>query len=258
MSSESQQRQTPEELAALRAQKFSLEDRKKATLALLLDKASKLKPTSSPQEYEVSSLAEPLADETLEALIPDFAIAKHPRSESEPDPEPKPQVTDDVWPWATDSPEPAAEPSALSAEWVKIVEPEPPTFEEDHTAVATKTPIPSRRRSDEEILQLRHRGLMQTRPPIQSILSMQIHPFLAGLLYLFAAAVVFVSIRYWDHQGLTRFYAPASGCLFLLVVSLYLYHKKPRARHHAAFLAAVAFLVIGFVIVFTLKNSYAA
>ncbi len=87
---------------------------------------------------------------------------------------------------------------------------------------------------------------------------MELHPFLTGLIYLWAAATVFLSLRFWSSEGTTRFYAPGIGCFVLLLISLYLFRKKPRAHHHAAFLVAIALLILGFVILFTIKNPYAA
>lgn len=121
-----------------------------------------------------------------------------------------------------------------------------------------KKGIPERRRSEQEIQQLRQRGLMETRPPVQSILSMELHPFLSGIVYLWSAATVFLSLRYWSTEGTTRFYAPGIGCFVLLLISFYLFRKKNRAHHHAAFFVAIALLILGFVILFTLKNPYAA
>jgi hypothetical protein len=121
----------------------------------------------------------------------------------------------------------------------------------------TVAPLPQRKHDGTEIQQLRHRGLMQTRPPAQSIVQMALNPILAGILYIIAFAICYLSVRYWSHEGQERFYSPGIGCAFLLLVSLILYLKKPRARHHAAFLCGIACLILGFVILFTLKNPYA-
>lgn len=121
----------------------------------------------------------------------------------------------------------------------------------------TAAPLPQRKHDDREIQQLRHRGLMQTRPPVQSIVQMALNPVLAGILYIIALTVIILTVRYWSPEGTQRFYSPAAGCSFLLLVSFFLYRKKPRARHHAAFLCGIACVILGFVILLTLKNPYA-
>lgn len=117
--------------------------------------------------------------------------------------------------------------------------------------------LPHRKHDGTEIKQLRYRGLMQTRPPVQSIMQMALNPVLASILYLIAIAVIYLTASYWSHEGQQRFYSPAAGCSFLLITSLILYLKKPRGRHHAAFLCGIACIILGFVILLTLKNPYA-
>jgi hypothetical protein len=117
--------------------------------------------------------------------------------------------------------------------------------------------LPDRKHENAEIQQLRHRGLMQTRPPVQHLTQMALNPILAGILYIVAIATVYLTAHYWSYDGQQRFYSPAAGCSFLLLVSLLLYFKKPRARHHAAFLSGISLLILGFVILLTLKNPYA-
>jgi hypothetical protein len=126
-----------------------------------------------------------------------------------------------------------------------------------HGERGTVAPLPQRKHNGSEIQQLRHRGLMQTRPPVQSIVQMALNPILAGILYVIAIAIITLTVRFWSPEGTQRFYSPAAGCSFLLLVSLGLYLKKPRARHHAAFLCGIAFVILGFVILLTLKNPYA-
>ncbi|MFM2169875.1 MAG: hypothetical protein RI957_104 [Verrucomicrobiota bacterium] len=121
----------------------------------------------------------------------------------------------------------------------------------------TSAQLPQRKLDEQELQELRHRGLMQTRPPVQRIVAMQLHPFFTTLLYGIALAVIVLTIRYWSYEGLQRFYSPGAGCAFLLLTSLFLYFNKPRARHHAAILSGISLIVLGFVILLTLKNPYA-
>lgn len=118
--------------------------------------------------------------------------------------------------------------------------------------------IPTRKHSAQELQQMRQRGLIETRPPMRHVLSMQLHPITTTLCYLISLSVIILSIRHWSHEGTQRLLAPSYGCSVLLILSLLIYWKKPRARHHAAFLIAVAVIVMGFVILYTFKNPYAA
>lgn len=117
--------------------------------------------------------------------------------------------------------------------------------------------IPQRKHDRRTLQEMRHRGMMETRPPVQRIKAMQLHPFFASMLYLMALTVIIFTIRHWSWEGTQRFQIPAIGCGSLLVVSLFLYLKKPRARHHAAILSGLCLVVLGFVILLTLKNPYA-
>jgi hypothetical protein len=130
-------------------------------------------------------------------------------------------------------------------------------MEPNTSAPGSAAHLPQRKRDAQELQQLRHRGLMQTRPPVQNILRMQLHPVSAAVLYLFALATIIQTLRHWSPEGIHRFYYPVGGCGILLLTSLFLYFKKPRARHHAAILGGICFVVLGFIILFILKNPYA-
>ena len=228
MSSLPQRKKTPEELAALRAQEFA--------------PLSRLAPTDSPtpaampaspplvqrdvtaRPRPVDSLSEPLAASATEKIPPrprKAAPMKHGNV----------QVFDGLRPKA------ALEPNTSSP--------------------GATAQIPHRKHDANELQQLRHRGLMQTRPPVQRILSMQLHPVSVALLYLFAIATIVQTLRHWSPEGMERFYYPVGGCGILLLTSLFLYFKKPRSRHHAAIISGMCFVVLGFIILFILKNPYA-
>jgi len=65
---------------------------------------------------------------------------------------------------------------------------------------------------------------MQVRPPVEQIKSLAAHPAIVILGYLLAFA----------------------GGVGGLVVAAYLFLKKPRSHHHAAFIAIIAVLVLVF------------
>ncbi len=123
--------------------------------------------------------------------------------------------------------------------------------------VAPQAPLPQRKHDEREIMEMRRRDAFQTRPPVQALKNMALHPFLAGIFYIIAAAVVYLTVHYWNDLPPKNFYAPIAGCSLLSLLSLWLYFKKARARHHAAFLFGIALVIAGFVILLTLKNPYA-
>jgi hypothetical protein len=114
--------------------------------------------------------------------------------------------------------------------------------------------LPQRKHDDNEIMEMRRRDMFQTRPPVQHIRKMALNPILAGLLYTIAIATIYLTVHYWNAFPPEKFYAPAAGCSLLLLASLLIYWKKPRGRHHAAFLAGIAIILASFVILLTINH----
>lgn len=170
-------------------------------------------------------------------------------------------------------PVPALQASSLQQEAPVRLRKKPPlkhgqvqAFDGLRPAAATEIPVgssgahaalPQRKHDGRELQELRHRGMMQTRPPVHRIMAMQLHPVMSCMLYVIALAVIINTIRFWSHEGMMRYVSPGIGCGSLLLISLFLYFKKPRARHHAAILSGICLVVLGFVILLTLKNPYA-
>ena len=119
---------------------------------------------------------------------------------------------------------------------------------------APSAALPQRKHDDKEIMEMRRRDIFQARPPLQHILSMALNPILAGLLYIIAIAAIYLTFHYWNTFTPQKFYAPAAGCSVLLLASLLIYWKKPRGRHHAAFLAGIAIILASFVILLTTNH----
>ncbi len=222
MSSIPQRKKTPEELAALRAQEFA--NRPTPPPAAV---------SQAPATLQTNVASRPPLPETPVDFLPAVATEEPVQRlrKSAPRKNGQLQVFDGLRPAAANEIFPAAQ--------------------------GTNAQLPRRKHDDLELQELRHRGLMQTRPPVQRIVAMQLHPFFTGLLYLIAIAVVIFTVRNWSHEGQQRFYSPGAGCSLLLLTSLFLYFKKPRARHHAAILSGISLVVLGFVILLTLKNPYA-
>lgn len=82
--------------------------------------------------------------------------------------------------------------------------------------------LPTRRRTDRELNELRRRAAMQTRPPIAHLQSITAHPLLLGLGYVLALA----------------------GGVGGLLIAAYIFRKKPRSTHHAGFMVTLAVFAI--------------
>ncbi len=119
------------------------------------------------------------------------------------------------------------------------------------------TALPQRKHDEREIQDMRRRDAFQTRPPVAKIVRQALHPVTAGFFYAIAAAVCYLTVHYWGALSPQKYIAPGAGCGILLMISLLIYLKKPRARHHAAFLCGIALIILGFVILLTIKSPYA-
>lgn len=119
---------------------------------------------------------------------------------------------------------------------------------------APSAALPQRKHDENEIMEMRRRDMFQTRPPVQHIRNMALNPILAGMLYTIAIATIYLTFHYWNAFPPQKFYAPAAGCSVLLLASLLIYWKKPRGRHHAAFLAGIAIILASFVILLTTNH----
>lgn len=111
--------------------------------------------------------------------------------------------------------------------------------------VTTRTDLPERRRSIQEIKQLQSREVMPTpennpHHPIVQIRRLTAHPFLLAPTYLIAFTAGFAA---WNR---VHFITP----IFLICVSglltTYIFWKKKRSRHHAAILMIILTMTLIF------------
>lgn len=119
------------------------------------------------------------------------------------------------------------------------------------------TTLPTKRHDEQEILQMRRKHAFQTRPPVEKIRNMALHPILVGFLYVFLLAVPILTRRNWHLPPPLRWYAPGIGCGLLMLFAVLIYFTKPRARHHAAFLFGIAILTLGFCFLITINATHA-
>ena len=109
------------------------------------------------------------------------------------------------------------------------------------------TGIPDSRRSDDELKELRMRNAFAVRPPVQSIKAMALHPFFLAVAYVLCMAGSALALAGMIRSGLV---CAALG----LLLSLYIFWKKPRSRHHATIMLIISLLVLVFVTVYYLKQ----
>lgn len=109
----------------------------------------------------------------------------------------------------------------------------------------TATVLPSHRRTEFEIKQLRRTQAFSVQPPVSHLIPQAVHPFMAGFGYLcvFAAAV----LPFIDHwfTDISR-YIPGTLCLAGLGISGFILLKKKSSLHHAGFISAIAILTLIF------------
>lgn len=107
------------------------------------------------------------------------------------------------------------------------------------------THLPSQRRSDFEINQLRRTQAFSVQSPATHLIALTVHPAIAGLGYLCvftAAALPFVD---YYLANVSR-YVPGALCVAGLGIAGFIFLKKKRSLHHAGFIAAIAILTLTF------------
>jgi hypothetical protein len=90
------------------------------------------------------------------------------------------------------------------------------------------SPLPDRRHELRELQSIRAKNAMMVKPPVEQVKSLAAHPALVILGYLLAFG----------------------GGVGGLLVALYLFLKKPRSSHHAAFITIISLLVLVFGILY--------
>jgi len=107
------------------------------------------------------------------------------------------------------------------------------------------TVLPSHRRTDFEINQLRRTQAFSVQSPGTHLIAQTVQPLVAGMGYLcvFVAAV----LPFIDHffADVSR-YIPGTLCLAGLAISAFIFLKKKRSLHHAGFISAIAILTLIF------------
>lgn len=107
--------------------------------------------------------------------------------------------------------------------------------------------IPTQKKNDEELDELRRRNAFAVRPPIQHIMSLKLNPLLTSVIYIIlVASVVLVFMQIYI---LALCCAGAS-----LLMALFIFRKKPRSSHHACIITIISLLVLAFGSVYYLEQ----
>ena len=132
------------------------------------------------------------------------------------------------------------------------------------------TSIPDKKRSDDELQDIRRQNAFAVRPPVQQLQNQALPKVVLGFCYLMAllaaACLVFARfvselvesimlglgfslgmVGYADESILGGVYYGSVICgVVSLLMSLWIFWKKPRSRHHAALLLIMSLLVVVF------------
>ena len=107
--------------------------------------------------------------------------------------------------------------------------------------------LPDQKRSDKELAELRMRNAFEVRPPVQHVKSLALHPVLLTVVYLDSLAGAGLAML--------ALYVPALICAgMVMLISMIVYWRKPRSRHHATFTAIISLLVLVFGTVYYLEQ----
>lgn len=109
------------------------------------------------------------------------------------------------------------------------------------------TDLPGHKHSDNELSELRMRNAFAVRPPVQELKNQALHPILLALGYILCLTGVGLAIG--------EIFIPGIACASIaLLLTLFIFWKKPRSRHHAAMMAIISLLVLVFGTVYYLEQ----
>jgi hypothetical protein len=122
------------------------------------------------------------------------------------------------------------------------------------------TKLPEHRHNDKEVMEIRRREALRVRPPLAHLRSLTANPFLIGLGYTLAAGSAaggyFVN-KDWQYLLWAEWCALAIAVLGMMVAVL-IAVRKPRSRHHAAFISIIALLDLVFIVIYLVQLQFPA
>jgi hypothetical protein len=111
--------------------------------------------------------------------------------------------------------------------------------------VNPQSALPSHRRSDQELNQIRRSQAFEVQAPAKHLIALTAHPILLGLGYSAAFIAAFLPIVNWLWTDVS-YPAPAGFCVLALLTAAFIALKKRRSIHHAAFIGLIALFTIVF------------
>ena len=148
-------------------------------------------------------------------------------------------------------------PPARPVRSLRRSERQPPPLPRSESKESWASSLPSQRRSEDELEQIRRREAMQSLvtevpPAVAQLQAITAHPVILviGYLLVLGGGIGFVVAE--DYSTVKPEAYALVGCLSGLLIALFLSLRKPRSRHHAGFIAMIALVVL----VFTLFHHY--
>ena len=109
--------------------------------------------------------------------------------------------------------------------------------------------IPEKKRDRQELQEMRNRNAFAVRPPVELLQSQALpKPILILFYFLAATAAGLVTYAFSPHGlVLAGYFMVGITCaVIVMLMAVFIFLKKPRSRHHAAFLAIISLLVLVF------------
>jgi len=109
--------------------------------------------------------------------------------------------------------------------------------------------IPEKRRDREALQELRNRNAFAVRPPVQHLQRQALSKPVLGFFYLLAfIGAGLVAYSFYPYASVEELYFKSGfACVIAVVLmSFFIFLKKPRSRHHGAFLLIISLLVLVF------------
>ena len=170
-------------------------------------------------------------------------------------PEPEPAPVKKTAKQAVAPPPPL--PPARPVRSLRRSERQPPPLPRSESKESWASSLPSQRRSEDELEQIRRREARQSLvtevpPAVAQLQAITAHPVILviGYLLVLGGGIGFVAAE--DYSTVKPEAYALIGCLSGLLLALFLSLRKPRSRHHAGFIAMIALVVL----VFTLFHHY--
>lgn len=109
--------------------------------------------------------------------------------------------------------------------------------------------IPERKRDKAELQEMRARNAFAVKPPLEQLQAQAVHRFILFFFYLICLTGAGLVIKSYYPNGIEMgpIFISGMACAAVgLLVSLWIFWKKPRSRHHAALMAIISLLVLVF------------